>query len=242
MRFPTLITFLFLSLAGLARATPPQTVEVREILLGLNNTHLFVLRTLNDNMGSYYLLQTDVVLIARNRATNLDDQVWPVLRVKDTGSEVEETAGVSRMENLPLPQRVNPFDILLWRKARPFLGDDISTADDLGIDQIWDSSGLTITVDNGGTTHGLQNDRISEVFKTSLNTTRKALPAYYTEGGDMLADVEFAPANDCTSDGYISLFETVEGNLRETWITRISCENDITMSTIKMFLVAPATD
>ena len=242
MRIPTLTFALYLSFAGLAHATPPQTVEVRETLLGLNNTHMFVLRTLDDNMGLYTMRQTDVVLIARNRATNQDDQIWPVLRAKDMGPEVVETDGVSRLEVLPLPDRINPFDILLWRKARPLLGDRIRTADDLGIDQIWDASGLSVTVDNGGTTHGLQNDDIANLFKTSLNRTRKVLPPYFTEGGDMLADVEFSPETDCTSDGYTSLFEAGGENQKETWIARISCENDITMSKTEMFLVIPPTD
>jgi len=242
MRILTLTFALFLFFTGLAHATPPQTVEVRETLLGLNNTHIFVLRTLDDNMGLYTMRQTDIVLIARNRATNVDEQIWPVLRVKDLGPEVDETAEISRLETLPLPNRVNPFDILLWRKSRPLLGDRIRTADDLGIDQIWDASGLSVTVDNGGTTHGLKNAGIADLFKTSLNNTRKALPPYFTEGGDMLADVEFNPETDCTSDGYTSLFEAGDDNQRETWIARISCENDTTMSKIEMFLVLPPTD
>jgi len=165
-----------------------------------------------------------------------------VLRVKDLGPEVDETAEVSRLVNLPLPNRINPFDILLWRKARPLLGDSIRTADDLGIDQIWDASGLTVTVDNGGTTHGLRNDDIADLFKASLNNTRKTLPPYFTEGGDMLADVEFNPETDCTSDGYTSLFEVGGEDLTEIWISRISCQNDMIMSKIEMFLIVPATD
>ncbi len=242
MRIPTLTFALYLSFAGLAHATPPQTVEVRETLLGLNNTHMFVLRTLDDNMGLYTMRQTDVVLIARNRATNQDDQIWPVLRVKDLGPEVDETEGVSRLEVLPLPDRVNPFDILLWRKARPLLGDKIRTADDLGIDQIWDASGLSVTVDNGGTTHGLKNDDIANLFKTSLNRTRKVLPPYFLRADDMLVDVEFTPETDCTSDGYTNHFEAGDEGPKETWIARISCGNDVIMSKIEMFLVIPPTD
>lgn len=113
---PALLACLIPSLAA---ATPPRVVYVDEDLLAVNDTHLFVLRTLSDNFGFYEVAQSDVLLIARNRETGADDQQWPVLSIRDNGrtfAEFEPTQ--DRVANLGLPERVNPYDVMLWRKAR----------------------------------------------------------------------------------------------------------------------------
>jgi len=96
-------------------------IEVSETLLGVNDTHIFVLRRLDDNMGHYQITQTDVVLIARNRKTNADDQIWSVMRMIDSGYNADERRIEAQIKPLALKDRVNPFDVLLWRKARPLL-------------------------------------------------------------------------------------------------------------------------
>ncbi len=171
-----IIILLFAALfATTAHATPPQIVGVSETLLGINDTHLFVLRRMDDNMGSHYPTQTDVVLIARNRTTNSDDQIWPVMRMIDHGVSFVEFGYETQVETLPLNDRVNPFDILLWRKARPLLdahqtdptfrGTKISRAKD----------GLALVSDKG--LFQLQDTMVAQRLTSSLNATRTARPA-----------------------------------------------------------------
>lgn len=114
-----LLLALFILIPALSWATPPRSVFVDEKLFAINSTHIFVLRTLSDNFGFYEVNQSDVTLIARNRDTGKDDQHWPVLSIRDKGATFEEfEPDQDRVANLGLPERVNPYDIVLWRKAR----------------------------------------------------------------------------------------------------------------------------
>lgn len=233
-----LLTALF---ATTAHATPPQVVSVSETLLGINDTHLFVLRRMDDNMGSHYPVQTDVVLIARNRETNLDDQIWPVMRMIDHGVSFVEFGYEVRVEPLALKDRVNPFDILLWRKARPLLdaeqfdpafrGTKISRAKDR----------LALVSDTG--LFQLQDTMVAQRLTSSLNATRTALPAYFIEGGergfDMLRDVQVDPAQDCDYDGFYTFSEQIGDDYAEFWLTRFTCENDEIMADISMYFLIP---
>ena len=233
-----LMTALF---ATAAHATPPQIVGVRETLMGINDTHLFVLRRMDDNMGSHYPTQTDVVLIARNRETNSDDQIWPVMRMIDHGVSFVEFDYETRVEPLPLKDRVNPFDILLWRKAQSMLGAQ-QTVPTLGNTKISrEEDGLALVSDKGQ--FHLQDEMVAQRFTTSLNATRTALPAYFIEGDergfDILRDVQVDPAQDCDYGGFYTFSEQIGDEYTELWLTRVTCENDATMAEISMYFLIP---
>ncbi|PHQ98870.1 MAG: hypothetical protein COB39_06975 [Marinosulfonomonas sp.] len=72
-----------------AQATPPQVVSVDETLISVGGPgdFIFVLRELNDNIGSYSRLQTDTVLIARSKETNRYVYLWPISRTLDNGPD-----------------------------------------------------------------------------------------------------------------------------------------------------------
>ncbi len=236
------IIFLFAALfASTAQATPPQIVGVSETLMGINGTHLFVLLRMDDNMGSHYPTQTDVVLIARNRETNLDDQIWPVMRMVDHGVSFVEFGYETRVETLPLKDRTNPFDILLWRKARPLLAAQQSGPAFHGTKISRTADGLALLTDKGRFL--LQDKMVAQRLATSLNATRAALPAYFIEGRDrgfdILRDVQFDPAQECDYDGFYSFSEQVGDEYAEFWLTRVTCENDAVMADISMYFLIP---
>lgn len=240
MRIITLLFALFL-LTTPASATPPQVVEVSETLLGVNDTHLFVLRRMDDNMGYHHITQTDVVLIARDRKTNTDAQIWPVMRVIDHGVDFLDFGVQERVEILPLPDRINPFDILLWRKARPLVAytgeqsflpmHELSGGDNMFI----------ITTDAGENQrrYQLENNTAEALIRQSLNKTRAALPAYFNQGGDMLQDILFDQTSDCKYSGFTVISDLGDGQYTEQWIANVTCEEEDRLSPVSMFLFLP---
>jgi hypothetical protein len=237
MRIITLLFALTL-LTNPANATPPQVVEVSETLLGVNDTHLFVLRRMDDNMGYHHITQTDVVLIARDRKTNTDAQIWPVMRVIDHSIDFLDFGEQEKVEILPLPDRINPFDILLWRKARPLTAstnkqsyDELSNGDNM----------ITITTgaDEKQRRYQLENNTAEALIRQSLNKTRAAFPAYFNQGGDMLQDILFDQTSDCKYSGFTVISDLVDGQYTEQWIMYMTCKEEDRLSPVSMFLFLP---
>ena len=240
MRIITLLFALFL-LTTPASATPPQVVEVSETLLGVNDTHLFVLRRMDDNMGYHHITQTDVVLIARDRKTNTDAQIWPVMRVIDHGVDFLDFGEQERVEILPLPNRMNPFDILLWRKASPLVA-DTGEQSYLPMHELSDTDNMfTITTgaDENRRRYQLENNTAEALIRQSLNKTRAALPAYFNQGGDMLQDILFDQTSDCKYSGFTVISDLVDGQYTEQWIANVTCEEEDRLSPVSMFLFLP---
>jgi len=241
MRLFQLIITIILFTTHPASATPPQVVKVSETLLGVNDTHVFALRRLDDNLGFHQPTQTDVVLIARNRDTNADDQIWPVMRMIDHGVSFADDGFETRVDPLPLNNRINPFDILLWHKARPLLAQRPANPEERDMVVTREHSALTIISDDA--MFQLQDAAVAELFTTSLNTTRATLPAYFIEGGDRgfdsLRDVEFDPKQDCFYHDFTTLYDYNSGDYREFWIASVTCENEETLSPISIILMIP---
>ena len=237
MRIITLLFALTL-LTNPANATPPQVVEVSETLLGVNDTHLFVLRRMDDNMGYHHITQTDVVLIARDRKTNTDAQIWPVMRVIDHGVDFLDFEEQERIEILPLPDRVNPFDILLWRRARPLT----ASPDEQSYDGLSDGDNM-FTVTAGAAEnqrrYQLENNTAEALIRQSLNKTRAALPAYFNQGGDMLQDIQFDQTSACIYSDFTVISDLVDGHYAKQWIMYMTCEEEDRLSPVSMFLFLP---
>ena len=240
MRTILLIICLILP-ASFAHATPPQVVEVSETLLGVNDTHIFVLRRLDDNMGRYQITQTDVVLIARNRKTNKDDQIWPVMRMIDSGYNADERGIEAQIKPLALKDRVNPFDVLLWRKARPLLAQLGTFQKDTDITDLREQAALTIVAD--GKKYRLADTAMAKALITSLQTTRAAMPPYFTEGGfDILDGIEVDPAKECKYHDFTRFYEQDDQGVQDFWIAYVTCESDEAMSYLSMYLLVPKAE
>ncbi|SEW30741.1 hypothetical protein SAMN04488515_2176 [Cognatiyoonia koreensis] len=167
-----LILALFLLVVPtLSMATPPRIVSVDEDLLAINATHVFILRTISDNHGYHQVNQTDVTLIARNRETGWDDQHWPVLSVRDNGFPTDAADPNSRVTNLGLPERVNPYDVVLWRKAYlPFSPHYVPT----DLDVAFSAGRFTLRRNNA--LHSFELADVQAALEESFAASRKTIP------------------------------------------------------------------
>jgi hypothetical protein len=67
--FSILIAALSLILTTPAQATPPDAMDVSDELFGISETHLFLLRHTDDNLGQYAASARHVFLVAVNLKT-----------------------------------------------------------------------------------------------------------------------------------------------------------------------------
>lgn len=108
---------LFLLLGAThAAATPPDTIYIDDRIFGVNKTHVFILRTTNDNLGLHIFGMKDTYLVAKNIDTGLDDEIWPVLRQHGATDYDQETGDpIPLISTFPLEGAVNPFSVLVER-------------------------------------------------------------------------------------------------------------------------------
>ncbi len=95
-----------------ARATPPDMIYIDETLFGVNDTHVFFLRTVNNNLGLHMYGMTDTYLVAKNVETGMDENIWPILR--QHGAPDYDTDGnpFPVIQTFPLKDARNPYAIL----------------------------------------------------------------------------------------------------------------------------------
>jgi hypothetical protein len=229
-----LFCFLAVSVAGMAQATPPQVVSVRDILLGANETHIFLLRSLDDNMGGYTQTQTDLLLVARNRGTNRDDDIWPVARGIEF-SPFEDAPPEGRAQSITLDGAVNPFDILSTKGAWLLTGVTYPARATRILSAEPDQPG--VTMEFAGTRYEIAYTDVSRIIMESLERSRAILPPFFAEGGiDALQGVRIDPQIDCTFEASANI---VDGYERLTQLVIVTCQNDETIAPISTYLVMP---
>lgn len=231
-----------------AQATPPQVISVEEDLISVGGPgdFIFVLRKLKDNMGSHARLQTDTVLIARSKQTNRDVYVWPIKRSLDNGPDHIETDGNPRVVTMPLDVAYNPWHVTYIHHGG--LANELKATDDSAIEVLRNKDGALISAKTPHfaydppdgtperTSYWVSYSQLADLFRHSLYDTRHALPAYYTEAGDPLKGVEFSPEQDCTFDYFAELSEQTDGEQQAFWAAYVTCENDVTMAPVSMFI------
>ncbi len=161
---------LLLLWPALGHATPPRIIAAEETLLAHNSTHAFILRQINDNWGTHLTLQTQMVLISRDLLTGQDERQWPILGIRDEGSAYAQQGDVV---NLGVDDRVNPFDILLWRKAGNLFP---TPATWLAARQDVTADGLTLRDDDGLITHQVDWASANAATEASLRQSRAIMP------------------------------------------------------------------
>ena len=104
--------------ATTAAATPPDTIYIEDRVFGVNETHIFFLRTTNDNLGLHIFGMKDTYLVAKNIDTRQDDQIWAVLR-QHGAPDYHPDSGVPTpvIQTFNLTGAINPFKILAERGA-----------------------------------------------------------------------------------------------------------------------------
>ncbi len=221
---------------GAAHATPPQDVIVTDALYGVNDTHIFLLRSLDDNMGNYVQTQTDVLLVARNRITNVDDDIWPVARSLAI-SALENGSLEGRVQFMALDGAINPFDILQEQGAEPLMGKPQPAAVSSDTALAAEGDLLVLTDTNGGLRHQIGYAAIGALLADNLDRSRAALPAYFAEADiDVLQGVTFDVQKDCVFAPSLRISDSAGQIAR---LVAVTCKNDESLATVSTYLVMP---
>ncbi|MCK4712646.1 MAG: hypothetical protein KAT26_07175 [Marinosulfonomonas sp.] len=232
--------------AAPAYATPPQVISVDETILSIGGSFLFIRRELTDNLGDRQGQLTDVVLIARSQETNQDVYLWPIKRTLDNGPEHVETPDNPRVVALPLDQDHNPWQIAYYHHGG--LPNERKATDEDGIELLANKDGVLISAKTPDffyetpegtpprTSYWLSYAKLSDLFRFSLMNTRYGFQPYYVMDGDPLTGVEFNPEQDCNFDFFAELSEQTDGEQQAFWAAKVTCENEVTMAPVSMFI------
>lgn len=109
------IMFALLTCLQPAQATPPRYASIHDTPIGINQTHMFLFRTVDDNEGSYYIRNTHRFLISQKLETGHVDQIWLLDETRETSVEIDErTYQYKRAE-----PKIDPLEILHKFSAVP---------------------------------------------------------------------------------------------------------------------------
>ena len=108
----TALTFVLLLMASALLATPPRIFSSKDQMIGANQTHIYVLRTLRDNSGSHFTDRRDVYLLEISVATAGLENFWRVW--SGVANSVDAFPGESESLGADF---ANPYEILRQKKA-----------------------------------------------------------------------------------------------------------------------------
>ena len=165
-----ILSFILFLGATAASATPPDTIYVKDQLFGANETHLFFLRTANDNLGLHVFGMKDTYLVAKNIDTGLDDEIWPVLRQHGAPEYDEAGAPTALIQTFPLASATDPFAVLAERGALYITNP--REVGDVPDDATLDSSGIVVGE------FSLDADTLAKQMEHSVSTTLSAIQPY----------------------------------------------------------------
>lgn len=178
-----------------SQATPPRALSVEDVLFGENATHLFVVRTVSDNLETHMTELTDTLLIAINLQNGLEEKAWPVQRTLESG-DVFTRAPEDRIRTLSIADQINPFDLLAKENARPLLDSAAKTVTDARLQKWYSKDSYAIGRWIGTPEFELSFSRLKASIETSFQMIRTTLPAY-SEGYDPLTDTAFSNFEKC---------------------------------------------
>ena len=115
--------FTFFVAASLANATPPRQIHLSDIPVALNNTHLFLFRSVSDNHGSHYISDTRRYLISQSIVTGKVEHHWFLGRTNfDTIEECKQ-----KCVTTDLTDALNPMHVLAEFEAVPIIVSPVVT-------------------------------------------------------------------------------------------------------------------
>ena len=213
----------FTVIAGLALATPPDMVDVRDELMGLAQESMIILRTTRDNLGVYDAEQRDIVLVETDWATG-KETLHPVYRYRSEPDGAGEGGTMSPKVTGSVPaDGVNPYMFLRERDGAPFLGVD-DRAVDLGSIETTDSL-ITIRFSEAPETQIAVTDLL-ERFSASLDNLADMLGDYPrlapVTPRDLIGGLTYDPATCQFSDAMRYMDDRGE----PAQFIRVSCDTD----------------
>ena len=245
----TIVSTVFLLLAPtLVLATPPQVVSVDETLVGYGGPEklLFLLRKLEDNLGSHSRLQTDLILIARSKSSNQDVYHWPIKRSIDNGASHVDTEGDPRHVTVPLEFDHSPWHVIKAHHAGLVTQTKADVQSEIEILKNRDGMLISATTPRFAygapegtperTSYWVSYTQLASDIETSLSETRYNFPPFFLEGDDPLSAPNIIPEQDCSFDDFVEVFEQRDGEQQGFWTAYVTCENDTTMAPVSMFI------
>lgn len=206
-----------------ARATPPRSIGVEDVLVGINQSHLFLLRTVTDNLETHGTALTDILLVSKAMDTGFEDGVWPVRRVLET-RDISSGPASTQVQDLPLPNQIDPYRILAEENAAPLADRDSKSLDDAVL-QLWhDQRGTAIGRWVGSPEYQVDQHTLAVQLRDSLRSARRNVPAFQ-DGYDPLQHAKFDDPFHCIADRLFLAPGSVSesGAPRQSSFIRLEC-------------------
>ncbi len=186
---------MLLCLLAPLQATPPRSLAVEDVLFAVNDSHLFLLRRVTDNLETHMTALTDLVLVAKRLDSGREDAIWPVRRVLAAGDPFTIDQA-DRVKELPLPGQVDPFALLGEHHARPLLDSAARPAIDANLQNWFSNRVFALGKWEGQPEFEIALPALAAQIAASLKATRAAVPLY--EGGyDPLLEAGFTDLPKC---------------------------------------------
>ena len=178
--------------AGTAHASPPNAVNISDVYLGASADQVFLLRSIDDNLGRYYPAALDIYLVARSRRGNAPDEVWPIRRKIDYSASANEPD-----ENIVIPSSIDPFAIIAQREAWPW-----AMSHTQGLPQISYENGIITAV--ATSLEGWEQTPLQTQFRMPLET---AIRQFVDSHNATRASLEQHPGMNGGSDSIYYFYE-----------------------------------
>lgn len=216
---------LSLTLASMlqARATPPRSIVVEDVLVGVNLSHLFLLRTVTDNLETHGTALTDTVLVSKAMVTGKEDRVWPVRRVLET-RDITSGPASKLVQDLPLRNQIDPYRILAEENAAPLSDRESKSLQDAVL-QVWqDQHGTAIGRWVRSPEYQVDHPTLAAQLHGSFRSARQNVPAFQ-DGYDPLQHAGFDDPSHCIADRLFlaSGPVSVSGAPRQSAFIRLQC-------------------
>ena len=239
---------LTLALAALvpttAHATPPDAMDVSDELFGISDTHLFVLRHTDDNLGQYTKSARHVFLVAVDLKT-AEEEYWRVsLTVR--GEKWDEDGNSVGMvtERQYRPNETNPHDILGKRGGLPLSAAVLRASTFLKADFTADDGYVKAVTGSG------------ETYEQTYQLTAKQVTARITASNRNLGQRIWEPARlsrqyttkQAWADRAVPLDQCTFGDVGRIWVSpekprvqlvRATCADEEETGVTSLILVLP---
>ncbi|MGL4235613.1 hypothetical protein [Tabrizicola sp.] len=231
---------LVLASALPATATPPDVIDVHDELFGVSPSHIFLLRSALDNLGSYYMDRSETMLVAVELATGAET-LWPVYTMNrglvDDGTDSER----SKVVVSPRQDAVNPFDILAEYDAVPAAAAFPRADADAVPDAKLGADALSVSYSATDGSYALATETLLSGMTASINRLAEAVgdyerPLHVTSARDLLLDRAFA-VQECSVSDPLQLSALIEA--APIQLVRITCSSEEDFSLNSLIVVVP---
>ena len=219
------------------QATPPRYASVQDTPFGINQTHMFVLRTLSDNEGSHYITRSKRFLVAQDIETGKTEQIWPLETTRETFVDVSERT----FEYHRAKPKIDPLDILSEFSAAPLT---MSVATDWLDDRLQISTRVTLSYK--GIIDQKADEKTVLVTSDEIRTRRNASLNSFM---DSLRD-DPGPVDPITFDGNAYTKNLADCFVLKMWgnvpgfdLYQLECENgEFDVLSYQIYLTIPSED